>query len=138
MRRRTIGEIEDDKRRKNGGTRAGAGRPLSPAHQRLLNEHLMEWVVVKEYRHGQVRRVKKRLITAMLDALFKKAIQGEGNTRAIKAYLDLALGKPRRADGSRPRFNSNIYTKHMGLPNYEKPPSFLRVTEAQSKRKPRS
>lgn len=97
----------------------------------------MEWVVVKEFRHGQVRRVKKRLITAMLDSLFKIAIRDGGNTKAIRLYLDATLGKPRRADGTRPRFNRNIYTKHLALPKYDKPPSLFRVTEAQSKKKPR-
>ena len=89
-----------DKRWSNGGARIGAGRPLSQDRIFAI-EHALEKIVVKERRYGQVRRVKKPRIIVVLDKLYNL---GMGNPtydnrtqiKALKIFLDLALGKPVR------------------------------------------
>src|SRR5436189_139662 len=81
-----------DGRKNNGGYRPGSGRPLSSARQIAL-EFGMEIITVKEFRCGQMRKVKKTRNEVMLDALFHLA-HYERNRRATCLLLDLYLGKP--------------------------------------------
>lgn len=85
-----------DRRKFNGGARPGAGRPRSLKRQQqdafMLN-FMMEKILVREFRHGQMRWVKETRLQVQMDALYKKAVGGKGNVRAIRMFLDLALGK---------------------------------------------
>lgn len=81
-----------DGRVNNGGARKGAGRPLSPLNQAILR-YMNEDVVVKELSHGQIRRIKKKRLEALLDQLVIMGLR-DGNVRAIKAYFDITIGKP--------------------------------------------
>ncbi|MFZ3019952.1 MAG: hypothetical protein WA051_00275 [Minisyncoccia bacterium] len=119
---RTKGEIEESNG--HGGARRGAGRPINPETKRILDKHLGEYVIVKERRHGQVRRVKKRVYTAILDELLRQAMTGD--LKAIKAYLNVTLGKPRRADGSKARSNPLVSFKYIALPKYDTLPKLLK------------
>lgn len=98
-----------DGRRNNGGARRGAGRPISSAHRKILDEHLMQEIVVMEFRHGQMRRVKKYKIIAILDTLYNRAIKYR-DVRAANLYLDLALGKA-TVEGVRPRYRRKTVIK---------------------------
>lgn len=98
-----------DGRRHNGGARRGAGRPISSAHRKILDEHLMQEVIVMEFRHGQMRRVKKYKIVAVLDKLFDQALKYH-DVRAAHLYLDLTLGKA-TVSGGRPRYRRKTVIK---------------------------
>lgn len=90
---RTLGKRHADGRRNNGGARPGAGRPISNEYRKLLDKYLKEKVLVKEFRHGQMRLVKKPVLTAILDKLAKQALR-DHDVRAARLYLDVTLGKP--------------------------------------------
>lgn len=114
-----------DKRANNGGSRKGAGRPKSP-WRLAIEEQLMQDVVVPELRHGQIRRVKKPLLRAILDELVKKGLKGD--VRSILAYLDVVVGKPGVIGGNiikQQRFPAKlkIIKKNAAL-RYYKPPKF--------------
>lgn len=79
-----------DGRTFNGGARKGAGRPISKERQAWI-DFALETIVVKEFRHGQIRRVKKMRLEVIMEKLFHLAI--EGNVRAIHVYLDRTEGK---------------------------------------------
>ena len=83
-----------DGRRNNGGARKGAGRPVSDLQRKMLEEHLMKKIVVKEFRHGQMRRVKKTALVAILDDLSRRGLK-HGDIKAIRAYFNITLGRPR-------------------------------------------
>lgn len=95
------GGIRADGRRFNGGPRRGAGRPRSKARL-MMDASALGKVVVREFRHGQIRWVKKTRLELQLDALFKKGVEGDGNLRALNKYLDLALGKPETPKREKP------------------------------------
>ena len=109
---RTLGPGKKDGRRNNGGARVGAGRPISAKHRLMIEKHLMSETIVKERRHGQIRYVKKTVLKAMLDELFRQAIQNN-DIRAARAYLDLTLGKPRTPSGKKPRYSKKAQLKAM-------------------------
>ncbi|MFA6177496.1 MAG: hypothetical protein WC694_01215 [Candidatus Paceibacterota bacterium] len=97
-----------DGRRKNGGARAGAGRPYKE-QRRFMNEFFLKEIVVKEQRHGQVRRVKKKIGIIVLDSLRKQAIQGD--VRSARMYFDLTMGKAREPGEKSPRYSKKLPTK---------------------------
>lgn len=114
-----------DKRSYNGGARDGAGRPKSP-WRLAIEEQLMQDVVVSELRHGQIRRIKKPLLKAILDELRRKGLKGD--VRSILAYLDITVGKPGVIGGKvikEQRFPAKlkIIEKNAAL-KYYKPPKF--------------
>lgn len=85
-----------DRRKFNGGVRPGAGRPRSlkrQAQDTYMLNFMMEKILVREFRHGQIRWVKKTRLQIQMEALYKKAVEGKGNVRAIHMFLDRALGK---------------------------------------------
>jgi hypothetical protein len=84
-------EKEEDGRKNNGGARKGAGRPLSPVNLAIL-EYMNEDVIVKEFKHGQIRRIKKKRLEELLDQLVELGLKG--NVRAIRAYFDITIGRP--------------------------------------------
>ena len=90
-----------DRRKFNGGARRGAGRPRS-AHRQMMDAFMMEKILVREFRHGQIRWVKKTRLQIQMEALYKKAVGGKGNVRAIHMFLDLALGKAERPKPEKP------------------------------------
>ncbi len=97
----------------NGGARKGAGRPLSPYRQAFL-KFALEKVVVKEIRHGQVRRVKKTRLQLSLEMLFRAGTEGEGNVKAINMWLDRALGKPDRGEENYDEESKTLKTRGHG------------------------
>jgi len=100
---RTLGSKYRDGRRNNGGARRGAGRPISNVQRKLIEEYLMQEIVVKEFRYGQMRRVKKRIITAILDQFRNRALKGD--VRAAHLYLDMTIGKALSQDSdNKPRY----------------------------------
>lgn len=99
-----------DGRRKNGGARVGAGRPISDKQRIELEKHLLSEIIVKEHRHGQIRSVKKTVITAVLDSLSQQAIKHK-DVRAAKLYLDITLGKAPTKKGNRPRYSKKAQLK---------------------------
>jgi len=96
-----------DKRATNGGWRANAGR-ASKLTREYCCKQLLKTVVVKEFRHGQIRRVKKSYLYIILDLLLRKAIK-EKHVPSAKLYLDLTVGKPvgsYRVTTSKPLINN--------------------------------
>lgn len=83
----------------NGGARKGAGRPRAEINPICLNFALEE-IVVREFRHGQIRRVKKTRLIAAFEKLFEIGMRGgkdgNGDVKAISLWLDYAVGKPER------------------------------------------
>lgn len=107
---RTLGKPQDG-RRNNGGARKGAGRPISSKKRLLMEQHMMSEIIVKEFRHGQVRNVKKTVLNAVLDSLSKQALQGD--IRSAKAYMNLTLGKPMKPNGKKPRYSRKMQINAM-------------------------
>ena len=91
MNHRLIKSGRIDGRAFNGGARKGAGRPISVL-DRYYIKFALEKVVVREFRHGQIRRVKKTRLQVAMDKLFKMSM--EGNLKAIRVFLDRTMGKP--------------------------------------------
>lgn len=118
-----------DGRRNNGGARIGAGRPIGPSRKEFYDILLQE-VVVSEFRHGQIRRVKKTWLKAILDELAHQALYGpkEYRIRAAKAYLDITLGKPRVEGGTKDK----RYTKKPTIKNAFTP-KFYRLPRLSTK-----
>lgn len=112
-------KIKTDRRVNNGGARKGAGRPLSLQNKMVL-DHMNEEIVVKEYSYGQIRRVKKKRLEALLDRLFIMGIK-DRNIRAIKAYLDITSGKSRiiRDKPVRKKTPKQIYCPALALAGME-------------------
>lgn len=79
-----------DRRMYNGGSRKWSG--LKPKTERkIFCKHLMQWAIVLENRHGQMRRVRVRFVELILDSLFDKGMHGD--VRAIKQYLNFVFGE---------------------------------------------
>lgn len=81
-----------DRRATNGGWRANAGR-LSKQSREYCQNQLLKKVVVKMFRHGQIRRVKMTCFELALHRLFEKAMK-ENHIPSARLLLDLAMGKP--------------------------------------------
>lgn len=108
-----------DKRRNNGGARAGAGRPRSTA--RLAREKQFEELAIQEVlipvrSNGQVRYKKVSVLKALLDTLVEKAIRDQ-DIRAARLYLDVTIGKPvRYKSATRYREDTRKYVLLRKLP----------------------
>ena len=85
------GHKKEDGRKNNGGARKGAGRPLGPVNKAFV-DYMAEEIVVKEFSHGQVRRVKKQRQIALLNQLAIMGIRDK-NIKAIKTFFDIVRGK---------------------------------------------
>jgi hypothetical protein len=102
-----------DGRRDNGGARRGAGRPVSDPWRLNFDKYLSQKVLVPERRHGQIRYVKKTILTATLDKLRDQGVKGD--LRAIKLYLDITLGKPANQKGGKQRYRKHSAVKALAL-----------------------
>ncbi|EKD23724.1 MAG: hypothetical protein ACD_81C00189G0007 [uncultured bacterium] len=107
---RTLGGSKySDGRRNNGGARIGAGRPVSDPYRQMLEAYLREEIKVKEFRHGQMRWVKKTRLKATLDILWLQGVKYR-DVRAINLYLDITQGKPTVPD-KKPRYRRKTVIK---------------------------
>lgn len=123
-----------DRRMFNGGARPGAGRPRSQIHPIVL-EYALEEVVVKEFRHGQMRRVKKPRIIVVLEKLHEIGMRGgkdgNGDVKALCLWLDYAIGKPeiqrvpkgarglRRDRGYSPKYFGDLHLEELIETSYK-------------------
>lgn len=111
---RTLGKAKyRDGRRNNGGARVGAGRPIKQRSRKAIEAYLAEEIIVKEFRHGQIRRVKKPVLIAVLDELRNRALK-HGDLAAIKLYFDITLGKA-QVDNTTPRYRPKTVVKAIAM-----------------------
>lgn len=95
------GKIED-KRKNNGGHENGGRKPLDETERaktatEMFEVHMTEIVdvVIHDKNAGTFTSKKVTTLQAMLDKLRQKGLQ-EGDVRAIVAYMDRVIGKPKQ------------------------------------------
>ncbi|MES2059688.1 MAG: hypothetical protein V4438_01520 [Patescibacteria group bacterium] len=91
-----------DRRVFNGGPREGAGRPISIS-KKNARSFLVEQIVVKQQKDGQVRDVKKTRETLLFEMLFKLGYQ-HGDVRAIDRLFYYADRRSKEIDEKNSRF----------------------------------
>ncbi len=83
-----------------GGARKGGGRPkkietlVKQGVQEILEGHVNEVITVEMEIDGKKLVIKKPRSLIVLEKLYEIGSGGKGNSDALKAWLDRALGKP--------------------------------------------